>query len=100
MSNQESISKPTDSEQPSDEWLSSSALLAVDPFATLPMEFRLGNREMLQAASMEDVRIEKMALIRAANERGLVVDQWYDYATMQEVFRVRSANEIADSRHD
>ena len=74
------------------EGVASTDLLAVDPFATLPMEFRLDNRAILRASSMEDVKIEKMALIRAARERGLIVDQWYDHSTMEEVFRVRSAN--------
>jgi hypothetical protein len=61
-----------------------------DPFARLPMEFRLNPFTKAAAASPLDIKLQKMDLVRAARDQGLDVEHFVDPRTCEEVFIVNS----------
>lgn len=65
-------------------------LVEVNPFASLPMEFRLDRSGAISSISTDDIKLQKLALVRAARDRGLTVDHYVDESTCQEVFIVRA----------
>jgi deoxycytidylate deaminase len=68
-----------------------SQLIPSDPFSKLPMEFRIPRSAFVDHTSQE-VHAQRIALIRAARERGLNVEEWEDHSVCERCFRISLAN--------